>query len=378
MADHAELSASGSARWLNCPGSVVVNRKYADKSSVFADEGTVAHELGFLCLSKKRNTDYYLDQQLISNIPIKVDQDMVDNVQVYVDFIRSIPGDHLYEQRVDYSDYAPGGFGTSDFIGFDGATKTMVIGDLKYGKGILVNATGNTQMRLYALGALCDYGHLYEIDNVVMHIIQPRLDNISTDEITVPELLKWGEWVKEKAELALTDDAPRVPSEKACEWCKHTAVCPERLALATKALMCEFDSFDTVPVNTLTDEQLRFALDNAKLITSWLSAVEAHVIARLEDGDQFNGYKLVEGRSSREWIDEEEVVATLSEYYDQYELFEQKFLSVAKAEKLLGKRKLNLIEDKVVKKAGKPTLVPSSDKRPSLLLTASDFDVIDD
>lgn len=376
MTAHAKLSASGSSRWLYCPGSVKAEStyNYEDRGSIHAQEGTVAHELAEKCLTTPsiKPTDF-LNVAIDASL-IKVNQDMCDAVQVYMDEIELHKGIRFIEKRVDFSDYAPEGFGTADCIVIDSDNKKMTIIDLKYGKGIRVDAIGNTQMRLYALGALADYGMIYDIETVEMIIVQPRLDHIESDECTVEELYKFGEWVKQQAELALSDDAPRVAGEKQCEWCKHKAVCPELLNLTQKTLMSEFDDCDPTPVNKLTDTQLRTVLDNMKLINSWLSAVEDYVKSRLEDGDDFPGYKIVEGRSSREWSDEEEAVTLLSEAFTEEELFERKFISVAKAEKLLGKANAGLIKDKVVKKAGKPTLVPESDKRLSITISAKDFD----
>lgn len=376
MTAHAKLSASGSSRWLNCPGSVQAEStyKYEDRGSIHAQEGTVAHELAERCLNspKLKPTDFL--NVSINDSLIKVNQDMCDAVQIYIDEINLHSGIKFIEKRVDFSDYAPEGFGTADCIIIDPPNKKMFVIDLKYGKGIRVDAIGNTQMRLYALGALADYGMIYDIDDIEMIIVQPRLDHIESDTCTVDELYKFGEWVKQQAELALSDNAPRVPGEKQCEWCKHKAVCPELLNLTQKTLMSEFDDCDPTPVNKLTDAQLRTVLDNMKLINSWLSAVEDYVKSRLEDGDEFEGYKIVEGRSSREWVNEEEVVIQLSDLYSEDELFERKFLSVAKAEKLLGKSNAHMIKDMVVKKAGKPTLVPESDKRLSITISSKDFD----
>ena len=365
---HAKLSASGSSRWLNCPGSVKAEEHFTDKSSSFADEGTVAHAVSEKIL-EGADPRGLLDTYPEPTINIAVTQEMLDYVQIYVDYVRSIPGERMIEVKVDFSDWVPEGFGTSDALIIDNDTLHVV--DLKYGKGVAVYAENNSQAMLYALGAVADFGSIYNIRQVKMAIVQPRLDNISEWEISVPDLLKWAEWVKERAELALTDNAPRVPSNKACQWCKAQATCPALLDLTHKTVAAQFD--DLTEVHTLSDEQLSFVLENKKLIEAWLSAVEKMVEERLLSGGEFTGFKLVEGRSTRAWSDEEAVEGVLVEALGD-QAYTKKLLTPAAAEKALGKAKSQLIKDYINKPTGAPTLAHISDKRPALGATADDFD----
>jgi len=354
---HALLSASSSERWLKCPGSVAACKGYTNVSSPSAEEGTLAHEMA--------------EFHLLNDTNPEDNGEMGEYVQTYLDFVRSLPGDKFVERLVSFDDYAPDAYGTADFISLDIPNKTIYIVDFKYGKGHRVSAEDNTQMRLYALGALAEFSY-FEFEKVAMIICQPRLDHL--DEWTVPvmELYKWGEYVKQRAELALSEDAPRIPGDSQCLWCLHKPVCPELLKLTEATLMAEFD--DLSPVTRLTDGQLRYVLDNAKLITSWLSAVEELVKTRLDNSEGFEGYKLVEGRSSREWSNAEQAAIVLSEAYGEDELFERSFISPAKAEKLVGKKNYGTISSLIVKKAGKPALVPASDPRPPLGISADSFD----
>lgn len=376
MASHAKLSASKSAQWLACPGSIKAEEtgNYVEQTNVAANEGSAAHELAEHCLLKNDNPFTWEGKQSPSYPEITIDREMCSHVQTYIDLINSIVGKKFIEQKVDYSDYAPEGFGTADCIIINDDDRILNIVDLKYGKGIHVSAYENSQLKLYALGALADYGHIYEFDTVNLIIVQPRRDNIDEFNITVEELYKFGEYVKVQAELALSDNAPRIPGEKQCQWCRHHVKCPELFALTTETLSSDFDDLALKQVNRLSDEQLKKVLDNSKLITSWLSAVESYVKDKLNNGGQFDGYKMVLGRSSRDWVKEEDAVIALSEYYSADELFEQSFISVPKAEKLLGKKNMSLLQDLIVKREGKPTLVPNSDKRISIDVTANDFD----
>ena len=374
MTAHAKLSASGSHTWLHCPGSIKVLEAYRNTSTFYADEGSAAHELAEHCLTKNQNPFNFENQAAISYPHITMDRELCTSVEFYIDFIATLTGNKYYEQRVDFSDYAPEGFGTADCIIYDELSAKISIVDLKYGKGVRVSAIDNSQLKLYALGALAGYPKHYKIKTVHLYIVQPRLDHIDEFIISVDELYRFGEEVKELAQLALSDNAPRIPGEQQCRWCKHKPVCPELLQLTQDALMNDFDNCAMTPVNKLTDDQINKVLVNAALIKSWLSAVEDYVKDKLENGEPFPGYKLVQGRSNRVWINEKEVVGILSELYPPESLFKQSFLSVAKAEKLLGKNNLKLINANIIKKEGKPTLVHESDNRKSIMVSANDFD----
>jgi hypothetical protein len=374
MTQHAKLSASGSHTWLNCTGSIKAQQEYVDSSSHYADEGTCAHELSEHCLLNSVNPFDFEDKPSPSFPNIIINREMCSSVQMYIDYINSIVGDKTYENQVDFSDYAPEGFGTADCIIYNEDDGIITIVDLKYGKGVRVHAHENSQLKLYALGALAGYSKRYKIKTVNVVIVQPRLDHIDEFGLTVDELYRFGEFVKIQAAIALSDDAPRTPGDEQCRWCKHKPRCPELLQLTSDSLMSEFDNGDTTPVNRLTDDQLSMVLKNSKLIASWLSAVEDYVKDKLENGEGFTGYKLVNGRSSRGWTNEQEAIEALSELYPPEEIFEQSFLSVAKAEKLVGKKNMQIIDEFIVKRDGRPTLVPESDNRPSISVSANDFD----
>ena len=374
MAAHAKLSASGAERWLTCPGSIKAEESIPDKSSKFAMEGTAAHELAELCLTKNRTAISYLNQ-LLPESQWKVDEDMSEHVQTYVDYVDQFAGHRMIEQRVDFSKYVPDGFGTSDGIIID--NDTMHIIDLKFGKGIRVDADNNSQGKLYAIGALCDYGFLYDVERIVIHIVQPRLDHISVWEISAVELLAWAEWVKDRAKLCSEPDAPRVASEKACLWCKAKPTCPELMALTESATLADFTDISVSPKSPdkLSVRDLRFALDNKKLIISWLDAVEQLAFERLSAGEDFAGYKLVHGRSSRSWSDPQEAEQVLFEELGDALFAPKKIITAPQAEKLLGKKKIGLLDGLVSKHEGKPTMVPESDNRPEISSgDISDFD----
>lgn len=374
---HAKLSASGSAKWSLCPGSVFAEKDFPNTTSIFAEEGTAAHELAEIILRDDDELSLGIFSLFGVTLPesgVTVTQDMLDYVMVYVNYVKSISGELFVEQRVDFSHIAPDGFGTSDAIVINDSVMTIV--DLKYGKGVRVDAENNTQGILYALGAVNDYGMLFNIKTINIVIVQPRLDHISEWSISIDELNRWGERLKQAAELTATENAPRVPGEKQCQWCKAKATCPALNKLTESTLMTSFDNLETSKPETLTDEQLRIALDNKKLILAWFDAIETIVTDRLTGGNAFNGYKLVEGRSNRAWRDEDATAKALIGVIDMDKLYISKLISPAQAEKELGKSRAELLEDLITKPVGAPTLVPESDKRPSVNVSAKDFDLI--
>jgi hypothetical protein len=356
---HAKLSASGSAMWLNCPGSIKANTGLVDKGSAFAAEGTAAHELAEMCLNNDEHPSAYLGQNING---FEVDVDMVDYIGGYVEYVRSINGEHHYEQRVDFSRWVKDGFGTADAIVLDG--KTLHCIDLKYGKGVAVDAENNSQGMLYGLGAYESFSVFEDdFDTIKIHIYQPRIHNFSEWAISLKDLLAWGDWVNERADLALSDNAPRVPGEKQCKWCKAKATCKALADYTNTLITAEFDDLTpSVDADKLNDDQLANVLAHKSLITEWLNAVEHHALEKLEQGEKVPGFKLVAGRSIRKWSDNAETILT-EQLGDQ--AYNKKLIGIGDAEKLIGKKELEQMAI-TIKPEGKPTIVPESDKRKPL------------
>jgi hypothetical protein len=384
MTAHAKLGASNAHRWLACPGSVSAEEGIPNTSSPFAEEGTVAHELAEQALGmahlppedvKVEDWPRYASVKANEFLDLYEDQDMADFVRVYVEHVNSLAvGCDAFdiEMRVSYEEWVPGGFGTADAIIVKG--DTLHICDLKYGMGVRVEAENNPQGMLYALGAWQMVELAFDIKRVMIHIVQPRLDHISQWEISVPDLLRWAEWVKQRAEETFADDAPRVPGEKQCRFCRAKGSCAALQKMTQDIILADFDDLENMPkVNTLTDDQLRRALEAKPLIEGWLGAVEGLVRDRLSNGGEFPGYKLVEGKSNRQWGNVEEAEQFLDELIGSDLAFTRKIISPAQAEKVLGKKRAGEIADLIVKPLGAPTLAPESDKRPTINISASDF-----
>ena len=374
---HAKLSASGSSRWLNCPGSVKAEEAYADQSSSFAEEGTLAHEIADLCLKSNLDAEAYVGMTL-KELKIKfntideneqISRDMARYVQEYLDYVLSheTKNSTLYtEQRVDFSNIVPDGFGTMDSAILDYDSRICHIFDLKYGKGITVDAFENTQGQMYALGFYNESGFLDDIDSFRIHIVQPRKNNYSYWDISVKNLIKFGKWVSERAELALSKNPIRVPGEKQCQWCKAKADCKVLFKFTENIIMTDFDNLEEENFNNdndlLTDKQRKTVLDNQKLIELFLKANRDSVFDRIKNGDSFNGYKIVEGKSNRVWRDDAEKI--LSEKLGD-DAYNKKLIGITDAQKKVGKE----IVDKVTfKPSGKLTLAPESDKRKAIVI----------
>lgn len=370
---HAILSASGAHRWLACTRSARIEAELPDNAGAAAAEGTLAHEVA------EQRLKNLLTKEPITIKLDEIDAEMQEAVDRYVDTCmekineawRESPDAEVHvEERLDFSEWVPEGFGTGDMVIM--SDEYIEVIDLKYGKGVPVSAVGNPQMRLYALGLYAKYGTLYGADKVRMTIVQPRLDSISSDELTVKELLAWGnDVVGPKAQLAWKGKGDFVAGDH-CRFCKARATCRK---LAEYEL--EGVKEDTRPAQ-LTNIEIAEIVQRADDIKKWLTSVEEFALQQALDGTEWPGLKVVAGRSVRKITDVERAAELLTSggYTDIYKPQELKTLTAL--EKLVGKKKLaDILADVIDKPAGKPTLVPESDKRPPMEIEAAaakDFD----
>jgi len=386
---HALLSASGSERWINCPASPRLEEHFPEERSVYADEGTLAHELAEIMLK--------VDLKLISMATYKKElgalkahdlyhDAMIDPVMEYVNYVKAQFAEAkridpkaiiLIEQKFDLTKYVKGGFGTSD-CAILAAGKLEVI-DLKFGAGKMVSAKDNTQLKYYALGVLeqltnCD-GHY-----VTMTIVQPRMSNISSDGIPSAFLRKWGEEVlKPKAIEAYSGDGAQVPGDW-CQFCKARPRCKALSDMAMEQVRRDFEEVDDPRL--INDDELLTLYQNADFIAKFLADVKSLVLKEALAGKKWEGYKLVEGKSNRVIKDEFEVIRLLEEeLYEPADFINFKLKGLGDLEKLLKKSGFETLLGHLVEKpAGAPTLVTEDDKREpyGISRAAKDFEILAD
>ena len=372
--DHSFLSASGAHRWLACTPSAMLEKDFPDTTSESAREGTLAHELAEL---KVRNYFYSVEfgkRKLTAAIKKLKEQElwqdeMMGHTDTYLDVIKTLalglPSKPYVaiEKRVDFSTYVPDGFGTADCILLQGYTLHVI--DFKYGKGIPVSAEENPQMKLYALGAYETYKILYPIKNIHLVIVQPRLpDGTSEWSCDIDHLLRFGEYVKARAELAIKGEGPFSPGEKQCRFCRARAKCRAR---AEENVRLAFAVGKKPPLisNVEVGKYLLMGEDVAK----WLKDLQEYALSECLAGKDIPGWKAVEGRGAREWTDMDAAFEKLVSdgVVEGPLLWEKKPLTLAQVEKLVGVKEFkNAVGDLVVKAPGKPTLVKESDKREAI------------
>lgn len=369
---HSIYSASGAHRWMACPPSAHLEQQFPNKTSVFAEEGTAAHDL---CEHKLKKALKIRSKKPVS----KYDSEEMDEyTDMYVEYCVSLIEKEkesckdlqiLIEQSLDFSDYVPDGFGTGDLVVVGNGTLHVV--DFKYGKGVIVSAERNPQMMLYALGALSLFEMLYDIDRISMVIVQPRVDNFSTYETSVDELLKWAaEELKPKALLASKGEGEFCAGDH-CRFCRAKNQCRARAVKNLELLKYEF-----ADPALLSDDEIAEIIGVADELSKWASDIYTYASAlAINEGRQWDGFKLVEGRTRRKYTDEK-AVAEAAKDAGYSDIYNQNLISITEMEKLMGKKKFKEILGAFVDKPqGKLTLVPDTDKRQAVDPVTAEFQV---
>lgn len=378
MRGHAKLSPSAAHRWLTCTAAPTLEARYEDQSSVYAKEGTEAHELAELCTEaligsitardfKAMLKQFQTDSEFYNEEMLEAAEDYARYINEKLHEVRQNCPDAIValETRLDLREIIPEGFGTADCIII--AEPEMYVIDFKYGKGVAVEAQGNPQMEIYALGALTLYQDLYDIRTVNMTIVQPRLGGISEAKMDKEALVAWGNvGVKPKAKEAYEGPGTFRPSEEACKFCKARGECQARANYYVDLFEENDPLMDVMPL-----EQIGELLEMAKGMKSWLSDLEERAYSLLMEGESVPGWKLVAGRSTRTWADEEAVAQILKTKgkLKAGDIYTKKLNGITTIEKLLGKKKfaeLLPMGEMVIKPEGKPTLAPADDKRPEI------------
>lgn len=376
--EHAKLSASGSNRWINCPGSIVLEECFEEKESEYAEEGTLAHAVAELKLTKyfkkgigPKKFKSRMDEFKKSEYWNKSMDDYTDD---YFNLVKekalAYPDKPFVEieLKVDYSNIAPEGFGTCDCVMLHGDELHII--DLKYGTGVKVEAKDNTQLMLYALGVYNMYSIIYSMKTIHLTIVQPRLNNFDTHTINLDELLAFGERIKPIAKEAF-NDSDKLAVGDHCKFCKAKSKCRARAEAMFKPVEENvLPVMDKKPGDLLTSQEIGDLLMKLDGVVDWIKSLESEGLAEALAGNEVTGFKVVEGRSVRKIIDESLAVSKLvSAGFEEPLLYERKLLSMTNLEKLVGKKDFATILDGVIEKPpGKPTLVKASDKRKEYVL----------
>lgn len=368
---HALLSASSAHKWIACPPSALLSKKFEDASSSFAQEGTDAHTLAQYKLEKLLGLDTKDPTESLSFY----DEEMNSHAEYYAAFVleqlekaKEICADPqiLIEQKLDFSKYVPEGYGHVDCLIIADGTLTVI--DYKYGLGIKVSAERNPQMFCYALGGLALFDGIYDIDNIHLIIYQPRRENISEYSISKGELIKWAEEVlAPTAQLAIKGEGEYKAGEH-CQFCKAKATCRKRAEYNL-----ELAKYDFEEPATLDNDEIAAILAKADELVSWVNDVKEYALKEALNGTKFEGFKVVSGRSNRKYTDESAVAdVVIAAGKDPYE---KKLLGITAMTALLGKKTFeDILGGLTFKPPGKPVLVTADDKRPEYNSAFEDFD----
>lgn len=363
---HALLSPSSSHRWMACPPSARLEEMFPSTTSEAAEEGTLAHHIAEISLNRyidvidretasKMLADAYLDPAYTLDMP--------GYVSMYVDNVTDVMKEGaslLVEYQVDLSKYVPGSYGTVDAAVF--TADTLHIFDLKYGKGVKVDAEENPQLMMYALGML----ESIVVDKVVCHIVQPRLYSHSTYEISAAELQAWGNRTLKHTAIEAYTGAGEFCTGDHCRFCKAKGVC--------RTLANECSGIDYKKAALLSPDEVADKLAVIPSIEAWCKAVQEYALATALEGTTIPRYKVVEGRSIRKYTDEKAMLqALIDNGIDEKVVTKTSLVSLGELEKLLGKKALaEQYGSYIIKPQGKPTLVPEDDKREAIS-ASSDF-----
>lgn len=407
MSAHAKLSPSSAVRWLNCPASAgMIDYDAQRESSKYASEGTMAHTLASMCLTSHKPAAGFIGTEMEADgFELTVDADMATHVQTYVDYIKSIKGTRFIESRMDISQITgePGAEGTADAVILTPDNDEIVVVDLKFGRGVKVDATDNDQLLIYGLAAIDKFDFLGRPERLRVVIVQPRMDNVSewvmpvdgdlSSETERDRIIKGAD-----VAMGVINDGVRSdlfnPGEPQCRWCPAKADCSH---LAQNVLDTVADDFVDMSggISEKLTGSIERTMDNATLgncmgsiglIDMWCTSIRARVEKELLDRHVVPGYKLVSGRKgARTWLDKDLAAKIMKNMrLKSAQMYSRTLISPAVVDKTLVKtgiiklRAWDRLKEQITQKDGKPSVVPKSDKRHELVIDepVAEFNVI--
>ena len=373
---HARLAPSAAHRWMNCPGSVRMCEGIPDGGSVFADEGTAAHQIAETCLDSGAEASGFLGSTVTVNRNIfEVTDEMVEGVQMYLDYVRALfdKCDYYFiEQKVDCTHLHPEIWGTGDAIGYEEATEHLHICDFKYGRGVAVDPKENEQELIYGSGATKKFAKQKRpVRKVTLHIVQPRARH-ADGPIRTWTLARAGmaEFDTKVVKAAKATEDPKAPLKAGahCTFCRASAICPERKRASLAAARIEFavdGTMDAPTVAKLDADDLGRLLSEIGQIEDWCKRVREFAHTEAGHGRVPTGWKLVAKRATRKWKDEERAAALLASTWElsEDEIFTRKMISPAAADKIVGKEGKAALAKLYSKESSGSVLAPLDDPR---------------
>ena len=370
---HARLSPSSSSRWLSCTASAAASEKYENTTNSAAEWGTQVHFIGELLL---KGEDINVGDELTEEHrpTFTVTKEQLDCATEYADYVRSFINKDsvvIIEEQYDLSCIAPSQFGTSDATVLNDTH--LHIMDLKTGMGI-VKAENNTQLMLYAIGAVEELEDIYDIETITLHIVQTRAGHIDSWELSYEELMKFKAYAQKQAKKIFKGNTEFNPNAKACQWCPHQTNCEALKSHVEETVKGGFDNLEDIDgkADIIDKDHIKKVLDNAELIQSFIKAVQARALELMEQGEEIEGYKVVESKTNRKWADEEQVAKYLKGKVPAKDLYVKKLIPMTKILKLRPKDKK--LQEMLIKPEGRPVIAPLSDKRPVLTKVVDEFE----
>lgn len=385
---HARLAPSAAERWMNCPGSLAMEEMRKPKgTSDYAEEGTAAHELAALAITESNPCEAYIGHKMKNGW--KVTRDMADDTQIYVDKIWEYAEGNrlLVEQKlsIEHITTEKDAYGTSDAVIITNDLRELQIHDLKFGRGIKVDANYNRQLMIYALAALEAYRMIGEFERIRLVIHQPRLNHLSEWDISVADIALFFRDARSAAEQAFEIAACNEtaimaemlkPGDDQCRWCAAKANCPALSTKISETIGAQFEDLtalavidDLIPEDTTGLSAKMKAID---MIQTWCTAVRAEVEHRLLVGTKVPGYKIVEGKQgNRKWIDTDEVEELMKKMrIKQQDMYDFSIISPTQAQKLLKKneKQWKKLQTHITRTDGKPSVAEESDSRPAMIM----------
>jgi hypothetical protein len=373
--DHSIFGPSSANIWLNCTPAARFGEKFEKKSSDYADEGTLCHDIAADLLNYRlkrlSKREYLVKLATHRNHRLYDPFEMERHAEAFVNYVLEILysyrqkgwSDIYVETRIDYSHIVPEGYGHLDVAII--SPKTIDVIDLKYGKGVPVSAIVNPQLGLYAVGVIEDQRFIDEFEKLNLHIYQPRIDNISVFNTTVQACMKWAQGtVKKKAALAYKGEGDYNPGS----WCRFCAALPKCKAAADRHTSLAKLDFK-LPYELDNDEVAEVLLLGETLV-NWYTSVKEYATAEARKGIKFPGFKMVNGKSNRRYAEgkQELIIKALKKAgYTDEQIKKSTLLGIGEMEKLLGDAGFTKLLGKfVVKPPGAPALVPETDRRSAM------------